>query len=106
MPRVLTLTNQAYAWRCYGTLVPCARGRMNKAEIRKLIKKLNDAAVCCHECGSKWGVYSVGCSSTWNGTCRVCDQETRITESRDYGYFFTGIRKLKLQLKDSTVEPS
>jgi len=47
------------------------------------------------------GVYSVGCSSTWNGTCRVCGEEKRITESRDYAYFFTGIRKLKLSLKES-----
>ena len=40
---------------------------MTKAEIRRIIKRLNNAAVCCHECGDKWGVYSVGCSSTWNG---------------------------------------
>jgi hypothetical protein len=60
---------------------------MTKAEIRRIIKRLNNAAVCCHECGDKWGVYSVGCSSTWNGTCRVCGEEKPVTETRDYGYF-------------------
>ena len=75
---------------------------MTKTEIRRMIKTLNNAAVCCHECGDKWGVYSVGCSSTWNGTCRVCGEEKRVTETRDYGYFYTGIRKLKLQLKESS----
>lgn len=73
---------------------------MNKAETRRMIKKLENATVCCHECGTKWGVSSVGCSSVWNGTCRVCDEERQITESRDYAYFFTGIRKLKQQLKE------
>ena len=75
---------------------------MTKAEIRRMIKKLNNAAVCCHECGDKWGVYSVGCSSTWNGVCRVCGEKKRVTETRDYAYFYTGIRKLKEQLKESS----
>lgn len=73
---------------------------MNKTELKKLIKKLENAAVCCHDCGSKWGIYSVGCSSIWNGICRVCDEEKLITETRDYAYLFPGIRKLKLQLKE------
>jgi CRISPR/Cas system-associated protein Csm6 len=42
----------------------------------------------------------VGCSSTWNGTCRVCEEEKPVTETRDYGYFYTGIRKLQEQLKE------
>jgi hypothetical protein len=75
---------------------------MTKAEIRRMIKTLNNASVCCHECGNKWGVYSVGCSSVWNGTCRVCGEEKRVTETRDYAYFYTGIRKLKEQLKESS----
>ena len=72
---------------------------MKPAEIKKLITTLQGACVCCKECGDKWGAYSVGCSSTWTGTCRVCNQERPITESRDYGYFFTGIRRLKAELK-------
>jgi hypothetical protein len=75
---------------------------MTKAEIRRIIKTLNNASVCCHECGDKWGVYSVGCSSTWNGTCRVCGEEKPVTETRDYAYFCTGIRKLKEQLKEAS----
>ena len=75
---------------------------MTKTEIRRMIKRLNNAAVCCHECGDKWGVYSVGCSSTWIGVCRVCGEEKRVTETRDYGYFYTGIRKLKEQLKGAS----
>ena len=73
---------------------------MTKAEIRKMIKTLQNADVTCKDCGAKWGVYSVGCSSTWNGVCNVCGKDERITESRDYAYFITGIRKLKLQLKE------
>jgi hypothetical protein len=34
------------------------------------------------------------------GICRVCDQQKPVTETRDYAYFFTGIRKLKAQLKE------
>ena len=73
---------------------------MNKTEIKRMIKTLKNASECCNECGSKWGVYSVGCSSTWMGTCRVCGEEKRITESRDYAYFYTGIRRLQEQLKE------
>ena len=72
---------------------------MNKAETRKFIKKLENAYVCCKDCGIQWGVYSVGCSSTWTGVCQVCDQEKPVTETRDYAYFFTGIHKLKQEIK-------
>jgi hypothetical protein len=88
------------AKHCYGKHEQLAWNTMTKREIKALIKKLQDATVCCKECGGQWGVYSVGCSSTWMGICRVCDQEKRITETRDYAYFFTGIRKLKAQLKE------
>ena len=63
-----------------------------------LIKKLENAYTTCFDCGKQYGVYSVGCSSVWNGTCNVCDKETRITETRDFGYFITGIRKLKMEI--------
>ena len=72
---------------------------MNKAEIKRLIQKLENAYVCCKDCGFQWGVYSMGCSSTWTGICQVCDKEKPVTETRDYGYFITGIRKLKLSLQ-------
>ena len=65
-------------------------------EQKKLVKKLEDAYVVCSDCGSKYGVYSVGCSSVWVEKCDVCDEEKPVTESRDYAYLITGIRKIKL----------
>jgi hypothetical protein len=61
---------------------------------KKLIKTLKDAYVTCFDCGDKYGVYSVGCSSVWEGKCDVCGETKRITETRDFAYFVTGIRKL------------
>ena len=72
---------------------------------KQLIKKLEDACVVCRDCGLKYGVYSVGCSSVWEGKCGVCDQVKPVTETRDYGYLMTGIRKLKLEGKDPTPQP-
>jgi hypothetical protein len=65
-------------------------------EQKKLVKKLEDAYVVCSDCGSKYGVYSVGCSSVWVEKCDVCDEEKPVTEARDYAYLITGIRKLTL----------
>jgi hypothetical protein len=61
---------------------------------KQLIKKLENACVVCRDCGLKYGVYSVGCSSVWEGVCNVCGETKPITETRDYGYLITGIRKL------------
>lgn len=69
--------------------------RLNKEE-RQLLRKLENAYTVCDSCGTKYGVYSVGCSSIWSGKCGVCKQETYVTEARDYAYLVTGIRKLKL----------
>lgn len=79
------------------TMTPPISG--SKRSLKKLLKTLEDAGVCCHECGATWGVYSVGCSSTWNGTCQVCGKETRITETRDYAYLITGRRAIISHLK-------
>jgi hypothetical protein len=73
---------------------------MTRAEIQQLIKVLQNAYVCCHQCGDKYGVYSVGCSSMWEGKCDICGQTKIITETRDWAYFITGLRKLNLQLAD------
>lgn len=73
---------------------------LTKPQIKKLIKKLKAVGTTCHDCGQKYGVYSVGCSSTWIGICPVCDKEGRLTESRDYAYFITGIRKLTQMLNE------
>ena len=51
------------------------------------IQTLVEADVTCHDCGKKYGEYSVGCSSTWVGKCDVCGETKSVTEARDYGYF-------------------
>lgn len=56
---------------------------------------LQNARVICHDCGGKYGTYSVGCSSTWEGKCDVCGQKKGVTETRDYGYLQKGIEELK-----------
>lgn len=72
---------------------------------KQLIKKLENACVVCRDCGLKYGVYSVGCSSVWEGVCNVCGETKPITETRDYAYLMTGIRKLKLEGKDPGPKP-
>jgi ribosomal protein S27E len=67
---------------------------------KKLLKKLKNADVTCFDCGRKYGVYSVGCSSVWEGKCDVCGETKPITETRDFAYFVTGIRKLLKEIED------
>jgi len=74
---------------------------MNIKEKKLLLKKLQKAHNTCFDCGDKYGVYSVGCSSVYESTCDVCDQLKPITECRDFGYFITGIRKLKIEINNS-----
>jgi hypothetical protein len=57
-----------------------------------LLKRLQEAGVTCHDCGKKYGTYSVGCSSTWEGKCDVCGETKGVTETRDYGYFAKTIK--------------
>lgn len=67
-------------------------------ETAKLISKLKNAYKVCKSCGSKYGVYSVGSSSSWYGDCDVCGlKNVSVTEARDYGYLITGIRQLAMQ---------
>jgi hypothetical protein len=70
-----------------------------------LLTKLLQADVVCRECGAKYGKYSVGCSSTWEGTCDVCDEKKPVTEVRDWGYLGRGIQELKgsIQQQSKTV---
>ena len=74
---------------------------MTKIKLLAMIETLERASVTCGDCGAEWGVYSVGCSSMWQGICHICGETKVVTETRDYGYFYTGIRKLKEQLKES-----
>ena len=55
---------------------------------------LKSAEVVCKDCGSKYGHYSVGCSSTWESKCNVCGETKGVTEVRDYGYLTKGIKEL------------
>lgn len=55
---------------------------------------LKNAQLVCHDCGSQYGTYSVGCSSTWEGKCGVCGETKGVTEVRDYGYLTRGIKEL------------
>lgn len=64
-----------------------------------LIKKLETAYKTCFDCGHKYGVYSVGCSSVYVSKCGVCGEVKPITETRDFGFFMTSISKLKLEIQ-------
>ena len=64
------------------------------AENEVTVNTLKDADVVCKDCGSKYGEYSVGCSSTWEGKCDVCGETKPVTEARDYGYLNKGIKEL------------
>jgi len=59
-----------------------------------LLHRLEQASVTCRDCGMRYGVYSVGCSSTWIGVCGVCGERKGVTETRDWGYLITGRRKI------------
>jgi hypothetical protein len=99
-PKMQILMKACFVRLYYGKHEQFATKTMSKAETKKFIKKLENAYVCCKDCGIQWGVYSVGCSSTWIGICQVCDKEKPVTETRDYGYFIIGIHKLKLALQN------
>jgi len=73
---------------------------MTLKEKKALLKKLENAYNTCFDCGKKYGVYSVGCSSVYESTCNVCGETKPITETRDFAYFITGIRKLKLEIEN------
>jgi len=73
---------------------------MNLKEKKALLKKLENAYNTCFDCGKKYGVYSVGCSSVYESKCGVCGEIKPITETRDFAYFFPTIRKLKLEIQN------
>jgi hypothetical protein len=69
-----------------------------------LLTKLLQADVVCRECGTKYGKYSVGCSSTWEGTCDVCDEKKPVTEVRDWGYLGKGIQELRGTIQEQSKQ--
>ena len=60
-----------------------------------LYSRLVSAEVVCKDCGLEYGKYSVGCSSSWMGSCDVCLKHKPVTEVRDYGYLSKGIKALQ-----------
>jgi hypothetical protein len=77
---------------------------IKQTEMPNLKTRLLQADVVCKDCGEKYGKYSVGCSSTWMGTCDVCGEEKGITEVRDWGYLTKGINDLKGKIKQQSKE--
>ena len=75
-----------------------------KLEKLNLINRLTNADVVCSDCGQKYGKYSVGCSSVWEGKCGVCGERKPITEVRDYGYLTKGINELKGNIKEQSAK--
>ena len=71
---------------------------MNLKEKKALLKKLETAGNTCFDCGNKYGVYSVGCSSVYESKCGVCGEIKPITETRDFGYMRKGILQLKEEI--------
>ena len=67
-----------------------------------LRQKLLSANVVCHDCGDKYGKYSVGCSSTWVAECHVCGEIKGCTEVRDWGYLTKGIDELRGAIKEQS----
>lgn len=70
---------------------------------RQLLKRLETVGTSCFVCGELYGKYSVGCSSVWMGTCGVCGEHTRVTESRDFGYFAKGIKELRTRIAEERL---
>ena len=73
-----------------------------KLEKLNLINRLTNADVVCSDCGRRYGKYSVGCSSVWQGECGVCGERKGVTEVRDYGYLTKGINELKGNIKEQS----
>jgi hypothetical protein len=69
-----------------------------------LYEKLASADHVCKDCGTKYGKYSVGCSSSWVGTCDVCGEEKSVTEVRDYGYLGKGLQEIRENIKEQSKQ--
>ena len=67
---------------------------VNENNKENLLNKLKRADVVCHDCGRKYGDYSVDCSSSWEGKCNVCGETKSVTETRDYNFLSRGIKEM------------
>jgi hypothetical protein len=59
------------------------------------LKQLRSAYQVCHDCGIKYGEARDTVSTYWHDKCDVCGAETSVTETRDYGFLWKGIRELE-----------
>ena len=69
-----------------------------------LINKLNGAYQVCHECGTHYGEVRNSVSTFWNGECDVCGETKGVTEARDYGFLWKGIRDLRAEHQETMTE--
>lgn len=67
---------------------------MNDLTSGDLLLKLRRAYQVCHDCGVKYGEIRNRVSTYWHDNCDVCGAEGSVTEARDYGFLWKGIRKL------------
>ena len=71
--------------------------------MRKLLKLLREAEVCCITCGVKYGEPRGDVSSVWIARCNVCGEEKPVTETRDYRYLAKGIQELSTKKRQRIV---
>ena len=88
--------HEALLLKCGYGIGPYAASGVTPAE---MLHRLEQAYVCCKTCGLQYGVYSVGCSSSYMDVCQVCGEYKSVTETRDYAYLITGRRKLTALLE-------
>jgi hypothetical protein len=75
-----------------------------KSQLLNLKTKLKGAYQVCYDCGTKYGEIRNMASTMWNGECDVCGENKAVTEARDYGFLWKGIREVDETLK-SEKEP-
>jgi hypothetical protein len=68
-----------------------------KLQLLNLKTKLKAAYQVCHDCGTRYGEIRNSASTMWNGECDVCGENNSVTEARDYGFLWKGIRELEAQ---------
>ena len=77
-----------------------------KSEKLQQINKLRAAYQVCHDCGTRYGEIRNCASSVWNGECDVCGETKAVTEARDYGFLWKGIRELEEETPVKDKKPT
>ncbi len=68
---------------------------MNDLTSTDLLSKLKGAYQVCNDCGLKYGEVRNSVSTYWHDKCDVCGVENSVTEARDFGFLWKGIRDLE-----------